>query len=70
MDRGDGLGFWELWNPVWPALASSGQEFATMALLYDLPHNMGVEGRSSGGKPPVQDDGPEEGKMRDEPAPM
>ncbi|KIK22244.1 hypothetical protein PISMIDRAFT_11722 [Pisolithus microcarpus 441] len=46
------------------------QEFATVVLLYDLPHDTGVEGRSSGGKPPVQDDGPKEGKMRDEPAPM
>ncbi|KIK24216.1 hypothetical protein PISMIDRAFT_10358 [Pisolithus microcarpus 441] len=46
------------------------QEFATAVLLYDLPHDTGVEGQSSGGKPPVQDDGPEEGEMRDEPAPM
>ncbi|KAI6156456.1 hypothetical protein EDD17DRAFT_1764160 [Pisolithus thermaeus] len=46
------------------------QGFATVVLLYDLPHCSGVEGRSSEEKTPVQNEEPEEGEMRDKPAPM
>ncbi|KIK27330.1 hypothetical protein PISMIDRAFT_8482 [Pisolithus microcarpus 441] len=38
MDRGDGLGFWELWNPVWPVLARGGPFwFADAAVIARQP---------------------------------
>ncbi|KAI5987217.1 hypothetical protein EDD15DRAFT_2199745 [Pisolithus albus] len=46
------------------------RDFCSAAVIYDLPNYLGVEGRISRERTPEQNDEPEEGKMRDEPAPM
>ncbi|KAI6007035.1 hypothetical protein EDD15DRAFT_2190669 [Pisolithus albus] len=46
------------------------RDFCSAAVIYDLPNYLGVEGRISRERTPEQNDEPEEGEMRDEPAPM
>ncbi|KAI5989536.1 hypothetical protein EDD15DRAFT_2370602 [Pisolithus albus] len=46
------------------------RDFCSAAVIYDLPNYLGVEGRISQERTPEQNDEPEEGEMRDEPAPM
>ncbi|KAI5983262.1 hypothetical protein EDD15DRAFT_2202249 [Pisolithus albus] len=46
------------------------RDFCAAAVLYDLPNYLGVEGRISWERTPKQNEEPEEGEMRDEPAPM
>ncbi|KAI5980439.1 hypothetical protein EDD15DRAFT_2383012 [Pisolithus albus] len=46
------------------------RDFCSAAVIYDLPNYPGVEGRISRERTPEQNEEPEEGEMRDEPAPM
>ncbi|KAI5992519.1 hypothetical protein EDD15DRAFT_2197090 [Pisolithus albus] len=46
------------------------RDFCATVVLYDLPDYPGVEGRISQERTPEQNEEPEEGEMRDEPAPM
>ncbi|KAI5997111.1 hypothetical protein EDD15DRAFT_2364584 [Pisolithus albus] len=46
------------------------RDFCSAAVIYDLPNYLGVEGQISQERTPEQNDEPEEGEMRNEPAPM
>ncbi|KAI5996712.1 hypothetical protein EDD15DRAFT_2364828 [Pisolithus albus] len=46
------------------------RDFCSAAVIYDLPNYLGVEGRISRERTPKQNEEPEEGEMRDEPAPL
>ncbi|KAI5992162.1 hypothetical protein EDD15DRAFT_2368419 [Pisolithus albus] len=46
------------------------RDFCSTAVIYDLPNYLGVEGQILQERTPEQNDEPEEGEMRDEPALM